>query len=194
MLTGHEDILKSFVDPKGQIPSEDWSLFSSIWSAKEFKRKEIISPDEETEKYLYFILEGAQRVYYSKNDKEATLIFTYPHSFGGNLDSFLLQVASNYTYEALTKSLVLRAHYSDIQTLRAQNPIFNAYFNSSTHFALAGLLQRMVELQCYSSTEKFQSLLERSPHILNHIPHKYLANYMGMDATNFSKLINSVKI
>ncbi len=194
MITAHENILKDFVDPKDRIPFEDWSLFTAIWHAKEFKRKEIISPAEETEKFLYFILNGAQRVYYSDNNKEATLIFTYPHSFGGNLDSFLLQVPSNYTYEALTKSLVLRAHYSDIHTLRAQSTIFNAYFNSSTHFALAGLLQRMVELQCYSSTEKFQSLLERSPHILNHIPHKYLANYIGVDATNFSKLINSVKI
>jgi hypothetical protein len=36
--------------------------------------------------------------------------------------------------------------------------------------------------------------LQRSPHILNLVPHKYLASYLGMDATNFSKLLGSVKI
>jgi hypothetical protein len=36
--------------------------------------------------------------------------------------------------------------------------------------------------------------LQRSPHILQLVPHKYLANYLGIDATNFSKLLNRVRI
>jgi CRP-like cAMP-binding protein len=59
---------------------------------------------------------------------------------------------------------------------------------------LSGVLERMTEVQCYSSEEKFKKLLQRSPHILQLVPHKYLANYLGIDPTNFSKLINKVKI
>ena len=59
---------------------------------------------------------------------------------------------------------------------------------------MAGVLERLVELQCFSAEEKFRKLLRRSPHLLQLVPHKYLANYLGMDATNFSKLINKVKI
>jgi hypothetical protein len=62
-----------------------------------------------------------------------------------------------------------------------------------TH-SLAGVLERLVELQCFSSEEKFRQLLRRSPHILQLVPHKYLANYLGIEATNFSKLLNRVKI
>ena len=36
--------------------------------------------------------------------------------------------------------------------------------------------------------------IEQIPHLLQLVPHKYLANYIGIDATNFSKLINSVRI
>jgi hypothetical protein len=60
--------------------------------------------------------------------------------------------------------------------------------------SLSGVMDRLVELQCYSSEARFRKLLKRSPHILQLIPHKYLANYIGIDATNFSKLINSVRI
>ena len=60
--------------------------------------------------------------------------------------------------------------------------------------ALSGLLERLVEIQCYSSEEKFRTLLKRSPHILQLIPHKYLASYLGIDPTNFSKLINKIRI
>jgi hypothetical protein len=62
-----------------------------------------------------------------------------------------------------------------------------------TH-ALAGVLERLVELECFSSEEKFKKLLHRSPHMLQLVPHKYLANYLGIEATNFSKLINKIRI
>ena len=78
----------------------------------------------------------------------------------------------------------LQQQYAGIQQL-----IFKA-----TAFALKGALQRHIELQCFSNEEKFKTLLKRSPHILNLIPHKYIASYLGMDATNFSKLINTVSI
>jgi hypothetical protein len=59
---------------------------------------------------------------------------------------------------------------------------------------MAGVLERMVEIQCFTAEEKFKALLKRSPHILNLIPHKYIANYLCIDATNFSKLLVKIRI
>jgi hypothetical protein len=55
----------------------------------------------------------------------------------------------------------------------------------ATSFALKGVLERVVELQCFTAEEKFRGLLKRSPHVLNLIPHKYLASYLGIDASTF---------
>jgi hypothetical protein len=74
------------------------------------------------------------------------------------------------------------------------HPNINTMIRKGITAALSGLLERIVELQCFSSEEKFRKLMQRSPHILQLVPHKYLANYLGIDPTNFSKLINSVKI
>jgi hypothetical protein len=59
---------------------------------------------------------------------------------------------------------------------------------------ISGLEERLVEVQSFSSEEKFRALLKRSPHILQLVPHKYLASYLGIDATNFSKLINRIRV
>ena len=74
------------------------------------------------------------------------------------------------------------------------NPAIATMIRQGVTHALSGVLERLVELQCYSSTDKFKQLLHRSPHILQLVPHKYLANYLGINATNFSKLINNVMI
>ena len=159
------------------------------------KRKEIITAAGEREKYLYFVLEGVQRIYYyDERDREATLVFTYAPSFGGVMDAMMLRQPSRYTYETLTPSLFLRAPYEEVEALMKSSPVVETMVRVGVIHALSGLLERMVEIQCYSSEDKFRKLLQRSPHILQLIPHKYLANYLGIDPTNFSKLINKIRI
>lgn len=147
----------------------------------------------ETEKYLYFVAEGVQRVVYTDDkNHEATLVFTYAPSFGGVLDSLLLQRPSRYSYETLTPSSFLRAPFAELQKLMGQNHEIEHLINIGLTETLSGVLLRLVELQSFSSEEKYKALLRRSPHILQLVPHKYIANYLGIDPTNFSKFINNV--
>ncbi|OJJ16872.1 cyclic nucleotide-binding protein [marine bacterium AO1-C] len=172
----------------------EWQHFASIWEPYSVKRKEIITHKDQKENYIYFVLGGVQRIYFaSENGKEATLVFTYPNSFGGILDSFLLQKPSKYYYESLTTSHFLRAPHQNIKQAITNNSKLDDLFKQQTYLGLAGLLTRMVELQCFSAEEKFKKLLKRTPHILQLVPHKYLANYLGIDPTNFSKFLNNVK-
>lgn len=187
--------LKEVVNAIHPVLNEEWDAFSVIWKPFSAKRKEIISRAGEKEKYLYFIMEGVQRIYYfDEQNREATILFTYAPSFGGVLNSLLLQQPSPYFYETLTPSLFLRAAFSDLQSIMHQYSSIEIMIRQGITTALSGVLERMVELQCYSSEEKFKKLLWRSPHLLQLVPHKYLANYLGIDATNFSKLMNKVRI
>lgn len=177
------------------ITDEAWGDFSTIWQPFSVKRKEIITSAGEPERYLYFVVDGIQRIFFlDDKNHEATLQFTYAPSFGGIIDSYLLQKSSGYYYESLTPSTFYRAPYEQFNMLIHKHESLNRFTQRALTQAFSGLLERMVELQAYSSEEKFKSLLKRSPHILTLVPHKYLANYLGIDPTNFSKLINSVRI
>jgi CRP-like cAMP-binding protein len=176
------------------FPAE-WDAFSGIWKPFTAKRKTVLTVAGETEKYLYFVTEGVQRMYYfDEQDREATILFTYAPSFGGVLDAGLLQQPSRYFYETLTPSLFLRAPYIELQPLMRRHTGIETLIRQGLTIALSGVLERLVELQCFSSEEKFKALLRRSPHILGLVPHKYLADYLGINATNFSKLRNNIRI
>lgn len=187
--------LASYLKKYFALSDQSISEFLSVWVPFNAARKEILTYQEQQERYLYFVLEGVQRVYaLNKEGKEATLIFTYGPSFGGVLDSMMTSQKSKYYYETLTPSTFLRAPIVEIKQLMLVNPEVAEMINLGISQALGGLLERLVELQLMSSEEKFKALLARSPHILTLVPHKYLASYLGIDATNFSKLMNSVKI
>jgi CRP-like cAMP-binding protein len=128
------------------------------------------------------------------DSKEATIIFTYPPSFSGVADSFLTQTPSLYFLETVSASRFLRISFDQVQQLIKSYPNIQNLIFKATTFALKGALERQIELQCFTNEEKFKTLLRRSPHILHLVPHKYLASYLGMDATNFSKLLATVRI
>lgn len=169
--------------------------FLSIWSEYQAKRKEIITTAGEVENYLYFITDGVQRIVYQDDQsRESTVVFTYTPNFGGSVDSFFLQKPSLYSYEALTPSTFLRASFQSIDACMKKHHCVSEAIRMGITIAFSGNLERIMELQCYSSEEKFRKLLKRSPHILTMVPHKYLASYLGINSTNFSKLMNSVRI
>ena len=187
--------LRQLVNAIHILDEKDWTAFERIWKSYTAKRKEQLTTAGDREKYLYFIVDGVQRVYYyDDQDREATLVFSYAPSFGGVIDSFLLQQPSKYFFETLTQSEFLRAPYDNLHELMVLSPAIELMIRKGLTFAFSGLLERLAELQCYSSEEKFRKLLQRSPHILGLVPHKYLANYLGIDASNFSKLVNRIRI
>jgi CRP-like cAMP-binding protein len=191
----HLEILKEFIVGIQALNEEEWSAFASVWQPFSTKRKTVLTSAESIERHLYFVLEGVQRSFYvGRGSVEATIVFTYPFSFSGIADSFLTQTPSIYYFETLTTSKFLRTSYQQMQELMTEFPAIQRLILKATSFALKGVLERVVELQCFTAEEKFRQLLKRSPHVLNLIPHKYLASYLGIDASTFSKLLASVRI
>lgn len=188
-------LLQQFVSRIHPLRPEEMEAFLAPWEPFSCKRKTVLTAAGTTERNLYFVLEGVQRCYcITPQEAEATVVFTYPHSFSGVADSFLTQTPSPYVLETLTASSFLRTNYSQIERLMQQYPNIQAFILKLTALVLKGVLERQVELQYFSAEEKFRILLQRSPHVLQLIPHKYLASYLGIDPATFSKLLGSVRI
>ena len=147
------------------LTDEEWRAFNSGWTLYSVRRKTLITEEGETEKYLYFLTSGVQRVYYlDERDREATIVFTYSNTFGGVLDSMLTERRSRFNYESLTESSFLRIPYTSLKLLMSQHHGIQLLVTKALSGTISGLLVRQIELQCYSSEEKFRTLLKRSPY------------------------------
>jgi len=187
--------LEKFIQAIYPLPQQELDIFLSIWEPYAAPRKTMLTRAGETERNLYFVTEGIQRVYYyDELDREATIVFSYAPSFSGVADSLLTQTPSRFFAETLTPSLFLRTGFQQLDGLMKQHHGIERMIRILSNHAFAGVLERMVEIQCFTAEEKFITLLKRSPHLLNLVPHKYIASYLGIDATNFSKLLARVRI
>lgn len=189
------DALRKAVYAVHPLKEEEWESLSRVWQPVSYKRKTVLTASGEVERHLYFVEEGVQRAFYvGNNHHDVTIIFSYPGSFSGVVDSFLNQKPSRFFLETLTTSQMLRTSFQQVQQLMDRYHNIERWIRIAIGQSLMGVLERQLELQCFSAEEKFRILLKRSPHVLQIIPHKYLASYLGLDPSTFSKLMATVRI
>lgn len=187
--------LRSAIEAVVPLPEAAWDDLSACFHPLACKRKTVLTAAGDTERYCYYVTEGLQRAFaLGEGQKEATLMFSYPGSFSGIIDSFFLQQPSRYFLETLTQSAFLRISYNDIQQLMQQHPAIAKWIHVATMAAMAGVMERLIDIQTLGAEQKFRRLLARSPHVLQLIPHKYLASYLGIDPATFSKLLGGVRL
>ncbi|MEL7247106.1 MAG: cyclic nucleotide-binding domain-containing protein [Bacteroidota bacterium] len=186
--------IKAYLDSIYELDDDLLRHYLSFWSDYTAPRKAVVTAPGEVEHYLYFVLEGVQKLYYMDDVKQHVLAFSYPPSFSGVIESFFTQTASRYYLETVTKTRCLRIAWQDHQRLMDEYRDIERLFRKLTERFILGMMQRHHELMAFDMETRFRTFVARSPHLLGMVPQKDLASYLRMDATNFSKLINSVRI
>lgn len=187
-------MLKQQVFAVHTLDDAAWQALADSWEPVAYKRKQLITRAGEVEHYVYMVTDGVQRAFFQHNDREVTIVFSYAPSFSGVIDSFFTQTPSRFYLETITKSNLLRIHYNDMHRLMQAHRSIETWVRLALTHTLAGTMERQVEVMSYTAEEKFTTLLKRSPHVLNLIPHKYLASYIGVDPATFSKLLGKVRL
>lgn len=144
--------------------------------------------------HFFIITKGIQRAYFTHSGKETTMYFTVAGQFSCVPDSFLRQIPSDNTVEAITDSQLIKIPQRKILEMVAQDRGMETLFRRYTEEVLIEFCRHQSTLLRTTLEERFSKFLSEQPKMLHTIPHKYLASYLRIDPTNFSKLLNSVKI
>lgn len=182
--------LLGFHDVREEILDE----YIAHWTPYTVAKKTVMTAPGETERYWYFVLNGIQKSYYLNKDKQHIIAFTYSPSFSGIPESFFSQTPSKYYLETITDSQFLRIPFTTHQQLMQEHREIETLFRKVMELLLIGILERYYELMAFDIETRFKTFAKRSPHLLGTIAQKDLASYLRIDSTNFSKLMNTVRI
>ncbi len=176
-----------------EISTADYQLLTGNLKTKAFKKGEFLIVPGQVQKQLYFVKAGVQMSYFDAANKTHVIAFTYAPNLCAIPESFSLQAPSRYFLTCLTDSELEYIYFEDMQKIFDQSQSLERLFRRMTEYVLAGILNRHLELHSLTIEERYITFCQRSPHLLQLVPHKYIASYLGINPTNFSKLYNSVK-
>ena len=184
----------TFLRQFSELSVKDYELFTESFTHRQFKKGEVLLTPGQTQRELYFVNSGVQMSCFETESKTHVIAFTYAPGLCAVPDSFSLQKPSTCSLVCLTDTEVDSVSYNVLQLLFDESQSIERLFRKMTEVVLAGMINRHIELHSLTMEERYRAFCKRSPHLLQLVPHKYLASYLGIDPTNFSKLYNSVKI
>lgn len=185
--------LHNFFNQFHPISNSDFDLLQNLCASKSFKKGDFLIVPGQIQKELYFIKSGVQMSYFDAENKSHVIAFTYATGICAIPDSFSQQVPSTYFLVCLSDSEMDCITYDNLQTVFNQSPQIERLFRKMTELILSGMIHRHIELHSKTIEERYVAFCQRSPHLLQLVPHKYIASYLGIEPTNFSKLFNKVK-
>ncbi|MCR9017009.1 Crp/Fnr family transcriptional regulator [Aquiflexum gelatinilyticum] len=176
------------------LSASDKELLYSRLKPVFIKKGEYITLPGQVQENLYLVHSGVQMSFFENEKKMHVVAFTYSGEMCAVPESFFFQKPSRYAIKCLSDSEMNSISFSELNALFDESRSLERFFRKATESVLSGVINRHLELHTLSIEERFRSFAARSPQLFQLVPHKYIASYLGIDPTNFSKLYNSIKI
>lgn len=157
---------------------------------RELSRQEYLLTPGVVENHIYYIEEGALRLFYVSRNAEHDIRFGYTGDIITSLGSFLSGESSEYYIQAIRKTIVYQVPKTAFfEFVQSNIHSLKEYSSLMEHLALQQL-ERELDLLTDSPLERYNRVLERSPRLFQEIPLKYIASYLRMTPETLSRLRN----
>lgn len=162
-----------------------------LCSLKSFEKGEIIAREGEYCEHAFLIRKGIIRTYVLTSDgKERTIRLAKEKTFTSCGASFLSGKPSTEFLEALEDCKVIAINSKKLEELSQQNPRILRLSIEGIKEAFAEAIDRIEFFTVLTPEQRYKQLLEQSPDLIQRVPQKFLASYLGITTVSLSRIRN----
>jgi CRP/FNR family transcriptional regulator, anaerobic regulatory protein len=173
------------ISPMPEELVEDINQYAEI---REFEKDEVIHKAGKISNYTSWILKGLVRLYYTRDGEEVTTKFLWENAAVTSVYSYYSRKPGNENIVALEPTTMASLHYDQMQELYAKYPAFNTIGRVITEQYLYMLEIEVYNLRKQKAEDRYQFIVKHFPHLLQRVPLKYLATYLGMNLETLSRI------
>ena len=170
-----------------QLSDTALHVLSDSFEEVVFSKNDFLLASGQVCRHLYFIKHGAVRGYYTLDGKEITHWFGFENDFVTSFHSFITGQASVENIQLMEGSILWKISKDKL------NSLYNAHHEIERLVRIAyekyyiRLEERFVNAQFKTAAERYESLIQQSPHIIERVPLGYIASYLGISQETLSR-------
>ncbi|AHM62828.1 Crp/Fnr family transcriptional regulator [Flammeovirgaceae bacterium 311] len=181
-------ILKSIARHIALEPREE-EMFLSLLQPMKIKRRQFMLHRGEVCRFAAFVNSGCLRSYtIDGNDFEHILNFAPTGWWMSDMYSYITQEKGYLNIAALEDAEVLQLTKDRQELLFAEVPKFERYYRIITENSLVSYQLRTLDNLSLTAQDRYLNFCRRYPSLINTIPQKYIASYIGVTPEFLSKL------
>jgi len=142
----------------------------------------------QTCKTIYFVIEGALRVFYYKDGNDITESFEFENSIVARVESLFSGESSSKGIQTLEKSTIIAIPAQRLFELYDSFPEIERLFRKIFEEAHVKTIKRLESIQFHSAEERYSNLIKSQPALIQRISLKYIASFLGITPVSLSRI------
>lgn len=186
--------LKTTLDQFLVLPEKDWILIKDTTMRKELKKGDHFALEGKVCNQMGFLNKGITRVYYVVDGKEYTSYFNFEdrNPLVSAFTSFITRKPSKENVHVIQDAELLIFNYDELQSLYEKSPAIQKLGRIMAEYNYVLSIERIYSLQHRSAQERYLELLDIYPNLINHVPHHYVASYLGITPEALSRVRKAI--
>ncbi|WP_142688235.1 Crp/Fnr family transcriptional regulator [Chitinophaga polysaccharea] len=182
------DALFTLLSQLGPISEDLKSQIAARLQFVSIKRRQTVLTQGKICDHLFFVSKGLLRAYYEKDTEEITSWFMMENDFFISVLSFFRRMKSYETIVAMEDCELIYISYDDLMDLYATSLEFNIIGRKLTEYYYCKSEERLLAIRKQTAVERVEFLMQNSPGLIDRVPLKYIASYLGVTRETFSRI------
>ena len=172
------------------LNEEEKEQVVSLFKMKKLKKKQFLLQEGDIQKQAAFVTEGCLRSYsIDKNGFEHVLQFAPPGWWIGDMRSYITQQPGILSIDAIDDSELLLIPKTDLDKLYLAVPKLERLFRILAENSLATYQHRLIDNLSLSAMERYNNFCRLYPSLIECLPQKQIASYIGVTPEFLSKML-----
>ena len=171
------------------LTPQEQELFLSKTEIHQYKAKTVLLNEGEICKTSYFVNSGVLRSFnINDNIVEHVLSFACSGWWISDMYSLLSQKPGNLFIQVLEDAEVVSLSKENQEILFQEIPKLERFFRILTENSLVAHQERLMDNLSLSAEERFEKFSKKYPDLMQKVPQKQIASYLGVTPEFFSKM------
>lgn len=131
---------------------------------------------------------GLVRNYFNRNNRECTAWFDFDGGLIGSMYSFFTQTPYSESIEMLEECIIYEVTFENVEKTRVLFDDFNILLNKVLLYGYHEMEERTKNLMAYTAVERYNLFFKTYPDLINRIPVKHLASFLGVTPETLSRI------
>ncbi|WP_300686293.1 Crp/Fnr family transcriptional regulator [Chryseobacterium sp.] len=154
-----------------------------------FAKNEIIEESGRVPGYLYYIVSGYLRLFYTdENGNEITTHINCPPGFFTSYSDFINSMVSENNVASITNCELLRISKENLDHLVNESQTMKDFCISVFQQSITYNENRSRELSGLNAEQRYLKLMKDFPEIIQNVPIQYIASFLGMKPESLSRI------
>lgn len=181
--------LKEFLAEFSFLRPSDVKALASVCRVQRFEKGTIILQAGASDYNMYLVVKGFTRTYVIREDGEERTVFLASAGMGcGSSKTIYKDQPSNENVVALENCVVLVWDFPEFKKACKNHPNLYRLYSNMLERSFIEAVERLEFHSVMNPDQRYEYLIEHRPELLEKVPLKFIASYIGITPVSLSRL------